>query len=279
MILDIVFFVVIVLLTMLGFTRGLFNTIVSFFGWFVCIFIAYLIAKSVGNALLTSGMAEKIVNGKLFDSVYGLIPDGLKQVSLSEISNMLNKGSSAQEVFQYVRSQAGSLIGIAFTVLQSAITKDIYLNSHIANAAQVLALELTYQIYIVLVGIAIFVVLRVIIMGLTIFFGGKFRNRELKLWERLGGLGVGAVRGIFCACILTMVFGFVAGFSSTLKKQNDASKVAVPATNWINEKMSSALAKGNEGSDRYQNLIEALEKRIENEKNGGQENIETAITF
>lgn len=265
MILDLIFFAILVVMTALGFVFGLFKTIVSFCGWVVCILIAYLLAKAVANAMLSAGMAEKIVNGKLFEAVYGIIPNGLKEVKMSDIANMLSQGQSNQQIFEYVRSQAGSLMGFAFTILKGAIAKDMYLTSDIDNAGQVLALELSYQIYVVLVGVAIFLLLRVLVMGVSIYFGGKFRGREVRLWERLGGLGLGFVRGVFCACILTMVFGFVAGFSGKLKTQNDASKVAVPATNWINDAMSKALSKGNEESDRYQNLIDALEKKIEKE--------------
>ncbi len=267
MILDLIFFAILIIMTALGFVFGLFKTIVSFCGWIVCILISYLLAKAVANAMLTANMAEKIVNGKLFDAVYGVIPDGLKEVKMSEISEMLNQGQSEQQIFEYIRSQAGALIGFVFSVLKGAILKDMYLSSGIENAGQVLALELSYQIYVVLVGVAIFIVLRIIVMGVSIVFGGLLRGRELHLWERLGGLGMGLVRGFFCACILTMVFGFIAGFSSKLKEQSEASSVAVPATNWINETMSKALAKGNEESDRYKNLIDALEKKIEEEKN------------
>lgn len=255
----------IVIMTALGFIRGLFKTVISFFGWFLCILIAYLLAKAVGNALLTPKMAQTIVNGKLFEAVFGMIPDGLKEVSMNEIRQMLADGATSEQVFEYVRSLSGTVIGFAFTVMRGAITKDIYLNSQIESAGQVLALELTYQIYIVLVGIAIFIVLRVIVMGVSVLFGGKLVGREIKLWERLGGLGLGAVRGFVCACILTMVLGFAAGFSSKLKEQTDVSNVAVPATDWINEKMSAALAKGNDGNERFQNLIDALEEKISNE--------------
>lgn len=267
MILDLVFFAILIVMTALGFLFGLFKTIVSFCGWFVSILIAYLLAKAVANAFLTVGMAEKIVNGKLFEAVYNLVPEGLKEIKMSAISEMISKGQSDQQIFEYVKAEAGGLMSIAFTILKGAVTKDVYLNSGIDNAGQVLSLELTYQIYVVLVGVAIFIVLRIVVMGVSVLFGGLLRGRDLHLWERLGGLGLGFVRGLFCACILTMVFGFVAGFSSKLKTQNDASKVAVPATQWINEKMSRALAKGNEESDRYQNLIDALEKKIEKEQN------------
>lgn len=265
MLLDIIFFAILAIMTALGFCFGLFKTIVSFFGWFVSILIAYLLAKAVANALLTPSMAEKIVNGKLFDAVYGLIPDGLKEIKMSQIAEMLRQGQSDKQIFDYVRGQAGGLIGIAFTLLQGSLTKEIYLNSGIDNAGQTLALKMTYQIYVVLVGIAIFVVLRIVVMGVSIIFNKTLRGRDIHLWERLGGLALGFVRGLFCAFILTMVFGFVAGFSGKLKDQIEASAVAVPASNWINETMSKALTKSNEESDRYQNLIEALERKIEKE--------------
>lgn len=267
MILDLVFFAVIALMTVLGYLFGLFKTIVAFFGWLVCILIAYLLAKAVANAMLTYGMAEKIVNGKLFEDVYGLIPEGLKKISISEINDMLSSGQTNEQILEYVKSQAGGLVSFAFTIVQGVIFKDIYLNSSLDNVGHVLALELTYQIYVVLVGIAIFIVLRILVMGVSVIFGGKLRGRTVKLWERLGGLGLGAVRGFFYACLLVMVFGFIAGLSPKLKEQNDSSNVAVPVTNWINEAISRGLSNGNDESERYENLIIALEKKLNEEQN------------
>lgn len=267
MILDIVFFAVILLFLVLGVIFGFFKTLVSFLGWAVCIFIAYLLAKAVANALLTAGIADRLVGGAIYDGVYGLIPDKLKDVSLYEIRQMLRTGKTAEEVGEYIKSQSGGLLGFVSSIIQGAICKEMYLNSALQNAGQVLALELTYQIYVILVGVAIFVVLRILVMGVSIIFNSKLRGRKVKVWERFAGMGLGAVRGFAYACLLLMVFNFIAGFSSALKKQSESSKVSVPVTAWINDATSKVLSRDNEDNGRYLNLIEALENRLREENN------------
>lgn len=264
MILDIIFFVFIVGFAALGFVFGFFKTLVSFFGWFISLLMAYLLAKSIANAFLSANMANWLIgNGSLFDKVYGIVPDGLKEISMEEIRKAVNSGADMDAIKEVIRDQSKGLLFFASSLIQAAVTKEIYLNSAIENVGQVFALELTYHIYVIIVGIIFFIALRVVVMCISILFRSKIKDHEPKSWERFAGIALGAVRGFAYACILLMVASYIAGLSGTVKNQVDNSKVSVPVTTWISQSTSKILSDNLEENKHYLLMIDALDDRIE----------------
>lgn len=260
MILDLIFFGVIALCAALGFIFGFFKTIISFLGWFICILFSFLLAKAIANAFLGAQTINRLVGeGSLFDLVYGVVPDKLKSISLEQIREGIAAGENVKEL---VRSQMDGFMVFASSIIEGAICKDMYLNSAIENAGQVLALELTYHIYVIMVGIIIFLLLRVIVMMLSFLF--KFRlGRKVKLWERLAGIGAGIVRGFAYACIIVMVASYVGGMSDIVKEETDASKVSVPVSTWVNDLTGKMLSGDLETNEHYQDMIDSLCTRFE----------------
>lgn len=267
MILDLLFFALIIGFAVIGFIRGFFKTVLSFFGWFISLLLAYLLAKAIANAFLSPNTANWLVgDGPLYDKVYNIVPDGLKNMSMESIRQAMQSGASDESIKEIIKSESSGLLYFASTLIQNAVCKDIYINSSIETVGQVLALELTYDIYVILVGVIFFVVLRIIVMGFSLIFRAKLSGSN-KLWERLAGIGAGAIRGFAYACILFMLASYIAGIWPRMQEEVNVSKVSVPLTTWVSEVTGKMLSGNIEDNEKYtSNMIKALEDKIEKEK-------------
>ncbi len=267
MILDIIFFVLIIAMAALGFIFGFFKSLISFLGWTISLLISYLLAKAIANAFLSIGTAQWLVgDGSIFDMVYGIIPEGLKKISLDAIRQAVESGADLNGIKESIRAQSEGLLFFLTPLIQEAVCKEMYLGSALSNVGQVLALELTYQLFVIMVGVILFIVLRVIVMGLSLIFKFKLKDRSLKMWERLAGIGLGVVRGFAYACILLMVVSYIAGMSQPVKDQLDASAVGKPVTAWVSESTGKMLSGDLESNDSYKLMITALGERVQKEK-------------
>ncbi len=267
MILDLLFFAFIVLFAVLGFIFGLFKTLVSFFGWFISLLLSYLLAKAIANAFLSPDMAYKIISeGGLYDKVYNLVPEGLKNMSMESIRAAIQSGATEETIRETIKAESTGLLYFMSSLIQGAVCKEMYINSAIESVGQVFALELTYNIYVILTGIAFFFILRVVVMGLSFIFKSKLTGHEVKFWERLAGIAGGAVRGFAYACILLMVANYIAGIWPKMQEEVNNSKVSVPVTSWVSDATGKMIGGNLEDNKKYANLIEALENRLKEEK-------------
>ncbi len=267
MILDLLFVAIVVLFALIGFMSGFIRTVLSFFGWFISLLIAYLLAKAIANAFLSPETANWLIgDGSLYDKIYNIVPDGLKNMSMESIRTALNNGATDEMIKETISAEASGLLAFASTLIQTAVCKDIYLNSSIETVGQVLALELTYIIYVIVVGIIIFLTIRILVMGVSLIFRSRLSTRDCRFWERILGVGAGAVRGFAYACILLMLASYIAGFWPKMNEEVSVSKVSAPVTTWVSEITGKMLSGDIEENDKYANMIKALEKKIEKER-------------
>lgn len=271
MILDIIFFAFIIVFAIVGFARGFFKTLVSLCGWLLCLSVSYLLAKSIANAILSESTVHWLVGeGAIYDKIYGIMPDELKELSLSAL-----KSCESEELRrQLVRENSSGIMVLFSRFLQNAVCKEMYLSSSLQNAAQVLALELTYNLYVILVGVALFIVLRIVIMGVSLIVNNKFGGIAGKFAGKIGGCALGAIRGLMYASIVFTVLSLAAGFIPSVSKQLEASKVGAPATNWISSVTGNIISQKNEDNGKYALLLESLENRLSTlgESNQGSNN-------
>jgi len=277
--LDFAFIIIIAISTVLGFVFGFFKTLKSFLGWFVCSVFAFMCAQALADAFLSASMAAKIVSGgSIYDSVYGVLPDEIKSISMETIRQSIAAGESEAQIALKIANEAGGIAKLFTTVIQSAVSTPLYLNSTLQNVPQVLAVELTYHIYVVIVAIVFFIVLRIIIMGVAIMGEAKSRKdsreraekkkgRILKnlLTDRLLGLAVGLVRGVAYGCILLMIISYCAGLGENIQKQVDESKISAAITAPLTEAFSERISTDIEENERYMGLVAALEERLASE--------------
>ncbi|MCH5163431.1 MAG: CvpA family protein [Clostridiales bacterium] len=265
MILDIIFFALLAVFAVLGFMCGFFKTLVSFFGWFISILVSYLLAKAVANSFLSVGTAQWLVgDGSIFDKVYNILPEGLREISMDSIREAVNSGMSQEQIAAMIKAESQGLMVFVTSLLQDAATKEMYLNSTIQNVRQVIALELTYHIYVIIVGVIFFIVLRIAVMGVSLIFKNKMGGSEIRNLGRVTGLFIGAIRGFAYACIVLMVASYASGMSPKIKNQVDASKVSVPVTTWTSTVTGKMLSGKLEDNKHYRIMINVLEQRIEN---------------
>ena len=264
MILDIIFFAFLAVFAVLGFLCGFFKTLVSFFGWFISILLSYLLAKAVANSFLSGSTAQWLVgDGSIFDKVYNILPGGLKEISMDSIREAINSGATKEQIAAMIKSESQGLMVFVTSLLQDAVCREMYLNSAIQNVGQVIALELTYHIYVIIVGVIFFIVLRIVVMGISLIFKDKIGGSEIRNLGRVTGLVIGAIRGFAYACIVLMVASYASGMSTKIKNQVDASKVSVPVTTWTSSVTGKMLSGDLEDNEHYRLMINVLEHRIE----------------
>lgn len=272
LILDIVFLVFIVVFAILGFVFGIFKTFVSFFGWFISFVLAYLCAKALANAFLTVKMAEKLVgDGSFFETIYSIIPDSVKGISLQTIRESVEGGATEEMLKMFIAENSGGLLTFFSSIIQNAVCKDIYLNSSLTNVGQVLAIELTYHLYVITVGVIFFLVLRIIVMGVTIIFkvkdgkDGK-EKEEVKLPLRFAGLALGAVRGLAYGCVVIVLVSYLSGVFTFLQGPVSNSKLSAPINTWISETTGQKLSDDLDKNESFLLVMSALEEKLASEE-------------
>ncbi|MBR2967804.1 MAG: CvpA family protein [Clostridia bacterium] len=272
MILDIIFIVFIVVFAVLGFVFGLFKTFVSFFGWFISFVLAYLCAKALANAFLTAKTAEWLVgDGSFFDTIYAIIPESIKNISMDTIRDRVNASDSEELIKYFIAENSGGLLSFFSSIIQNAVCKDIYLNSALVDVGQVLALELTYHLYVIMVGVIFFLVLRVIVMGVTIIFkvkdskDGK-EKQDVKLPLRFGGMALGAIRGLAYGCVVLVLMSYLSGVFTFLQGPVGNSKLSAPINTWISQTTGQKLSDDLEENESFLLVMSALEEKIATEE-------------
>ncbi|MCL2796646.1 MAG: CvpA family protein [Firmicutes bacterium] len=178
---DIFIIVVIGITALFGLMRGALKTVVSFAVWVLSFVIAFFLANAVAVALLdVPGIASIVCgqSGSLF-SVIRNIPQGI--------------GGIFKGVFSAAAKNS--------SVLSGAVSE--------LDAAYLLA---AYAIFATIVGVLLFVLIRVLAAVIVLLFGklGK-KSKTLKSTSRIIGFIVGGLKG---TCYVIMVLVLVSAVST-----------------------------------------------------------------
>lgn len=203
---DIVIIVVVALMALIGLWKGFFKTVISFCGWFVSMLIAVLIARVVAEALLDIEAVGNFVAGtgegvSLFTLFRGMLPDELLALKAgateAEITTALGDGVVASLVLPFIGVLTNE------TIAASALT-----------VGDGIALGMAGGLFEVIVGFALFIVLRIIMTLLVMFLKSLIdKDKKQGVLSRLGGFAFGAVRGALYCAVLLLVVGFMTPFN------------------------------------------------------------------
>lgn len=236
---DIAILVLIAACGLLGFFRGFFKSLIAFCGFIVSVLLVFFIAKPVANAMLDITAVGNWVagaDGGLFNFVFSKFPEGLEQISTAEIAMVYAAEGEAgvKELFTLSVSGGGVLseffMSLCYPLVQSALINPTYLASGIETARQIVAIELSFGIFTVIVGVCLFFAIRLLVAILSILFRNIGANPSVTM--RFLGFIVGAAKGalytviIFLAISFLPAFDFMDKYNEQLDKSMFADKVS-----------------------------------------------------
>lgn len=201
---DIIIITMVAFMALIGLWKGFFKTLITFCGWFISMLFAVLTAGVIAEALLDVESIGNFVAGgdgmSIFSFFYGMLPSQIKSLpvraSASDIESAIGVGA----------------VGAIIRPFLDVLTKGPIINSS-ATVGEGIALLLAGGVFEVLVGIAMFIVVRIIMTLLVLFLKSLVSENATGALGRLGGFLLGAVRGgLYCA-VLLLIVGFLTPFT------------------------------------------------------------------
>ncbi len=282
-IIDYVFIGIIVLGGIVGVAKGFFKTLISFFGWFLTLLITFLLAKTIANALLTENVVDWLIkDGSVYDRIYNIgLMDNLKKLDMESIRSAVASGSTDEQVKAMLLEKADGIMKLFVGLIQTAVCKDVYLSSSLENVGQVFAIEITYNAFVITVGVVFFIVLRILI-GVLTALANKKKPENISVLSRVGGLALGLVKGAVYACLSMVLVIYIAAvpieslqsFSDKLNEQLTQSVIDDKVNEASDKVLNFVLSRGDDGEEdkRYMAYVEKAQKSIQKkagESSGG----------
>lgn len=223
---DIAIIGLVVLTCLVGLWKGFFKTFIGMFGGIIALLLAIFLAKPIAEACV-DGFARNFVlgeTGSIRSFVGGLLPEAVKglgqaaSVTPEALSEALGSG-----IFGFfLKPFSGLLLGNQ--MVQEALT--------VYDGITVL---LSMLIFSVIVGIALFIIARLLMCLFTMFAKSFARDGKPSGLSRLLGGLLGLARGVLYAGVLLLVasvftgFPFMSGYNAEL----DKSVIAKPVNEFV----------------------------------------------
>lgn len=200
---DIAIIALVVLCGLIGLWKGFFKTFIGMFGGIIALLLAIFLAKPVSEACI-DGFAQNFVlgeSGSIRMFVGGLLPDALKELgAASSVTTEMFTEALGGSIFGFLlKPFAGLLLGNQ--MVQAAAT--------VYDGITVL---IAYQIFAVIVGVALFIVARLLMCLFTMFAKSFLQDKKVSGLSRLLGAVLGVARGALYACVLLLLASFMTGF-------------------------------------------------------------------
>ncbi|MCL2675639.1 MAG: CvpA family protein [Firmicutes bacterium] len=259
-IVDIVIIVLVLATAVFGFFKGFIKSLVSLLGFVVSLTLAILLSKVVANALLgIDGIGNVVAGGdkSLYTWLNNMLPEALKNISTADLGAAA-ADPDALVAESGIKEQLPWWLTIFYPLVNSSLTNPTYLNAAVIdNARQIIALELSYSIYVLIVGIALFVVIRILAAIISIVFK-RYMDKKSVPGRLLGGV-LGAGKGVIYSMIILLVISLMSnfGFMGMISEKVSESKVASALTS-ATHKITAPLLKGDKSDKRYERLIELV---------------------
>lgn len=272
-IIDIVFIAIIAIGGIVGVAKGFFKTLLSFFGWFLTLVITFVLAKVIANALLTENVVEWLMkDGSVYDRIYNVgLMEKLRNYSMDNIRAAMALGATPEQIKQSLVEESEGIMKLFAGLIQSVVCKEVYVTGTLQNVAQVFAIEITYNAFVLVVGIVFFIVLRILIGILTAIVNKK-KPEDISILSRVGGLALGLVKGGIYACLAMVLVIYLAAVpmnslqkvSDVLNEQLTQSQIDDKVNEMSDKIFNIVLSRGDDGKEdeRYMAYVEKAQKCI-----------------
>lgn len=228
---DIAIIAIVALCALIGLWKGFFKTLISFFGLIVSFLVAFFLTKPVVGALLDTDVMKGFVvgNGDGGWSLYGWISGKLPDITSGGVLGTLLK---------------------PFIELSQSQGVDLHTG---------VSLLLANGLFSIMVCIALFIIIRFILLLFTMFANAMSKGKFVGALNRLLGLVFGAVKGAWHVCVLMVIMSFFLGlsFMAPVREQMDKSVLAAPVYNQVT-KLTDRFITG--GKDTLIKLLDIHDK-------------------
>lgn len=209
---DIVVIALLVLFAGFGVLRGVQKSALSLAAFLVAFIVAFFLAKPVAEGLLNLDGVRSFVIGTEGFSLYAWLNSSLGTVTPSAYLEA--------HFYQPILDIIGEFPGYtaAFTVAEGQ------------------ALYIAFLVFSLIVGVAIYLVARILLSIATMIIKTFIPKRKSAL-NRLGGFAVGAVRGFILAIIIAFLFSNIGGltqvpFINTVQTEYESAVIANHVNDW-----------------------------------------------
>lgn len=222
---DIAIIALVVIMGLVGLWKGFFKTFIGMFGGVIALLLAIFLAKPVAEACI-DGFARNFVLGEssIYSFVYNLLPEAVKNLGAPSgvTEEMIGQALGTGAFGWLLKPFAGMFIG-----------SEIVASS--ATVAQGIGVLLAYGIFTVIVGIALFIIARLVMTLFTMFAKSFSRGGKPSGLSRLLGMVLGAARGALYACVLLLMASFLTGFPGMAgyNAELEKSVIAKPVNEYV----------------------------------------------
>lgn len=252
-IVDVIIILLVLATAVFGFFKGFIKSLVSLLGFVVSLALAILLARVVANALLGIDAIGNLVAGEksLFSWLQGIMPDGLKDITTEQMAAAPN----IDDLISQSSGVSSWFMKIFYPLVGSGLKSTAYLAA-MENAQQIMAMELAYSIYVLIVGILLFVVIRIVAAVVSLIFK-RFTTGKKSIGGRILGGILGAGKGFLYSMIILLVISIAANisFMQPVSQEVNDGKIASALTS-ATLKVTAPLLKGDENDKRHERLLE-----------------------
>jgi len=273
---DIALLAIFALFALLGFIWGFAKSAGKLFGWILSLLIVLIITDLVVNALLGSEQIAQFVLGtqnpekfSLFKFIYKKIPSDIRDISMLDVKAVYTL-SGNEGIKSIIEEKGGTVMSLLAPLIIGFIINPIYLSSSVATVGEALAIQLSLVVFAVIVGALLFLVVR-IVMAIVARVVRQMSDDGKSMLSRLGGLLMGAVRGVMYCALLLVALEAIIGLEikqlTVVQEQITSSVIAEDALEII-DKVTDNVRKTNKANDNIKKCISLLDY-----KNGSDEEI------
>ncbi|MGN0470726.1 MAG: CvpA family protein [Acutalibacteraceae bacterium] len=209
-VLDLTVVVIIAIMIIAGYKRGLVNSVIDFAGVIVAAVAASFIASLAAVSIYDNFIMNKVIESA--ESAFAAIP------------SQATAAQQAEKIFSSLPDYAVnalSLSGIDVNALSSKIASS---NGAVPQLIESLVRPTAVRLVSTIVTIILFVIFTVLIAFLAKFLTKAVNAVGLSVINRIGGAAFGAVKAVILIMVLTLILYFIMMLlpSDTVNEMNDA---------------------------------------------------------
>lgn len=195
---DIAILALVALCAVIGVLRGVKKSSLAFLAFVVAFLISFFLAKVVAEALLGIQAIKVFVLGDTPISLYHWLNS---VVVVGEGNSVMFAGETAPSDF-ITQNFYAPMIAI---VEKYALTESFTVSNAVALCS-------SFVVFSGIVGVGLYIVIRVLLCLVTMIIKALIGKKKSWL-GRLGGFGVGALRGACWSVVATLLFSMIGGFT------------------------------------------------------------------
>jgi len=231
---DIVLLGLVGLFAVFGFLNGFRKSLVSLIGFTLSLVIAVFAARLTTRALMSVDFFGNLVAGRdgwsIYSFIHRFLVSELDNITVLQMRDAYYYGGepAVAALFQSPQLNLGWIfMAVTYPLVRSAAVNPMFLNSGLVTARDLFALELSYGVAIFIVGVLLFIAVRIIVACISLAL--KTKNKKKNFFGRIFGAGLSAARGVLYAAVILSLFTFMSGLAFMNRPMEEVRNSAIVA--------------------------------------------------